>query len=289
MFNDFRDCNVKQALNKAFFVISLDTELKWGYRFYPDHEMAEVLENEENGIDSIIAFLNLFEKYNIPVTWSIVGKLFFENYEDIIEKIISSPVEHEIGYHSFSHVNFLKCDNITAEHEINKIYDIQKDYKISFKTFVYPENKIGYVDLLKKNNFLLYRGPNLAGKNVNRSLPIRTWNFLTSKLIAPTTVPIWKEGIWELPTSMLFNDNLFPQTLVFRSKQGIKKAIKENKIFHIYLHPEDIILKPNLIDKLEEVLKFVKIKERKKEIEVKTMAEIALILEKKCNNQFLGE
>ena len=48
----------------AHFIISIDTELKWGYRFYPNSPMARMLQsNEDKAIAVVDALLNLFEKF----------------------------------------------------------------------------------------------------------------------------------------------------------------------------------------------------------------------------------
>ena len=45
----------------AYFIVSIDTELKWGYRFYPAARMSKVLLDNEDKVISIIgAFLDLF-------------------------------------------------------------------------------------------------------------------------------------------------------------------------------------------------------------------------------------
>lgn len=138
-------------INNPIFVISIDTESIWG-RMYSDVK-AILLNNPKRWRDSIDVLLNLFEKYDIPATWAIVGHLFLDHCEkedgiahknmpkskedwydcdpctdihrdplyygkDIVEKIISSPVGHEIGYHSFSHVVFSECSREVAEAEI---------------------------------------------------------------------------------------------------------------------------------------------------------------------------
>lgn len=259
---------------KTYFIISMDIELKYGYHFYPQHKMYRILQKEEyKAIKAIYDLLNLFEKYNIPVTWAVIGRLFLEHPE-IIEKILSSPIGHEIGYHSFSHIRFSECTSETAEDEIKEGVKLAKDFGITLRSFVFPENKIEHLDILRKYGFQIYRGANLAGKNVGKILPIRLVNFALSKIVPPPVEPIWKNGILEIPSSMMFYDTLFPHTLVLRAKMGIKKAIKEKKIFHIFMHPEDLMLEPTLFNKLEKVLKFVARNRQENKLEVITMGDL---------------
>jgi len=166
-----------------------------------------LIKNEDKKVRGCIdTLLSLFEKYNIPATWAVVGHLFLNHCEkedgiphkdmprfkenwyssdhctdiqrdplyygrDIVEKILSNRIEHEIGYHSFSHVIFSECSREVAEAEIKMGDKLAKEFGIALKSFVFPKNNIGHVDVLKKNGFKIYRGYNLAGKSIGKSLP----------------------------------------------------------------------------------------------------------------------
>jgi len=260
------------------FILSLDTELHWGYNFYPNSREFKLLKKEESRtISAINDVLHLLDDYDIPATWAIVGKIFLDHPE-LIDKIISSPIKHDIGYHSFSHIKFSSCDHEIAEREIIMGLEIANNYNISFKSFVYPENDINHLDILKKYGFLIYRGPNFAGRSLNKPLHVRSLNFAISKFFSPPVKPLWRDGIWEIPSSMIFNDPFLKSTLPLRAKTGIANCINRNEIFHIFMHPEDVLLKPKLIDQLEEVLKFIDEKRMENKIEVITMKDLAISL-----------
>jgi len=263
----------------AYLIISLDTELHWGYNLYPNNQFAKILrDNEKNAIESIYRFLNLFDKYRFNVTWAIVGRLFIDHPE-LIERIISSSNQHEIGYHSFSHPVFPDCSRRIAEDEILKGVALAKDFGLELKSFVFPENKIGHIDILKKYKFKIYRGYNLNGKNINKNLPIRAINYSFSKIIPPDVKAIRKDGIWELPSSMVFYDPQVRCTLGIRSFLGIKRSIQRDSIFHIFLHPEDLLRDPMLLITLESVLRFASKERERKNLEIITMGSLYDILE----------
>jgi len=234
--------------------------------------MAQKLRKQEaDAIKAIDDLLQLFEKYSVPVTWAVVGKVFLDHPE-IIEKIRSSRVPHEIAYHSFSHVLFSECGYERAEAEILEGIKLGADFGIDFTSFVFPENNIAHTQLLKKYGFQIYRGANFLDRNVNKNLLILEKNAVLSKIIAPPVRPMLKDGIWEIPSSMWFYDRFpYALTLIYRTKQGIKRAIKENKVFHLFMHPEELLIKPQLIDKLEEVLRYVEIKKNQNKIYPITM------------------
>jgi peptidoglycan/xylan/chitin deacetylase (PgdA/CDA1 family) len=263
----------------AYFILSIDTELKWGFRFYPAARMARVLQdNEDKAISVIGAFLDLFERYLIPTTWAVVGKLFYEHPE-ILASIRKSTIEHEIGYHSYSHIRFSQASRAAAETELKEGLKIQDEFGVRFRSFVFPENMIGHVDLLRAYGFSIYRGPNSAGANINKILPIRAKNYALFRIVAPPVEPRWKDTIWEIPSSMVFYDiPLFQKLTTFRAKQGLKKAIEAGSTFHIFLHPEDVLVEPKLLDRLEKVLQFVKTEAEKKELFPITMGDFAEII-----------
>jgi peptidoglycan/xylan/chitin deacetylase (PgdA/CDA1 family) len=255
--------------------------------------------------------LNIFEKHNIPATWAVVGHLFLDHCEkedgiphkdmprfkedwyscdpcsniqrdpsyygkDIVEKISASPVEHEIGYHSFSHVIFSECSREVAEAEIKEGIKLAKEFGVTLRSFVFPQHEIGHINILKEYGFMIYRGLRERHLGDRENLLLRKLGGGIDKLIALPTEPKWMDGIWEIPCSIQFQDLwLFRPTLIFRAKRGINRAIKEKKVFHLYLHPEVLLSQPSLVKKLDKLMNFVAKKKDEGKIEVMTMGELA--------------
>ena len=300
---------MNKELNKPTFLISLDTELLWGYAGHPSSKEVSLMKNDDTKVRGCIdTLLDLFEKHNIPATWAIVGHLFLDHCEcedgiphkdmprfkedwysvdpctdiqrdplyygkDIVEKILSNRIEHEIGYHSFSHVVFSECSREVAEAEIKEGIKLAKEFGITLKSFVFPENKIGHLDVLKENGFKMYRGENLGRGNINQNILIRVFNFGINKIIAQPAEPKWMDGIWEIPTSVLFCDPQIKFSVLPRAKLGLYRAIKSKKVFHIYLHPHSLLGYPSLRDDLDKFLRIVSKKRDEGKIEVMTMGE----------------
>lgn len=308
----------EKLIEQPIFIISLDTELLWGYIAYPSAEVISLLKNDsEKGRGCIDILLNLFEKHNIPATWAVVGHLFLDHCEkedgiphkemsrfkedwyssdpctdiqrdplyygkDIVEKILSNRVEHEIGYHSFSHVVFSKCNREVAEAEVKVGNKLAKEFGITLKSFVFPENKIGYVDVLKENGFKIYRGENGWRRyDPSQNILVRKFNGGINKLVAPPVDPEWMDGIWKIPSSMIFCDPQIKFSLLPRAKFGLYRAIKAKKVFHIWLHPHSLLLYPSLKDDLDKFLEVVAKKRDDGKIEVMTMGEFVEALEEK--------
>ncbi|MFC1937656.1 polysaccharide deacetylase family protein [Chloroflexota bacterium] len=304
----------KDSLVAPIFIVSLDTELLWGYVRYPQDRVAKLLsQDRDKGRGSIDTLLQLFNKYSIPATWAIVGHLFLDHCAcedgmphknmprfrddwyhcdpctdiqrnplyygaDIVQRIMSSDLAHEIGYHSFSHVPFSECSREVAKAEIEKGVELARSLGIALKSFVFPENSINHLDILRDYGFLIYRGANKPerkpGQHFLSWAPVSAF----SRILVPPVEPSWKDGIWEIPSSMYFYDQRFPYTLVQRAKNGIRKAIGERKVFHLYLHPENLLMEHSLAEKLDNVLAFVARQRERGNLVVTTMGELASCL-----------
>jgi hypothetical protein len=306
----------KQKLfDQPTFIISLDAELIWGIvgcGLSP--EAMSLMKSDDKKVRGCIdTLLNLFQKHNIPATWAVVGHLFLDHCEcedgiphkdmprfkedwysfdpctdiqrdplyygkDIVEKILSNRIEHEIGYHSFSHVVFSECNREVAEAEIKEGIRLAKEFGITFKSFVFPENKIGHIDVLKKYGFKIYRGENFGRYELNQSFLIRKFNGGIDKMIAPPAEPKWMDGIREIPTSMFFCDPQIKFSVLPRAKLGLYRTIRSKKVFHIFLHPHNLLMYPSLKDDLDRFLAVVAKKRDEGKIEVRTMGEFAEVL-----------
>lgn len=262
---------------KPVFLISLDTELMWGFlhrghkldeRFrwwlYREGKIAELLgKDETHGRRAVNTLLELLERYNIAATWAMVGNLFGDGGDplfygrDIVEKILSSKVKQEIGYHSLSHVLFSQCRRDIAEKEIREGLKLAEPLGLELKSFVFPGDEIGHVDVLTENSFRIYRGPDAVRIGNSNNILARGIRWLNSELTAVPVEPCWRDGIWEIGSSMEFCEPLFPKTLLLRAKKGLTQAIEAKAAFHITLHPSTLLLYRSLASQLEEFLKLI--------------------------------
>jgi len=288
------------------FVISLDVELLWGAVLHPGSRGVSLMVNDDSkGRGNVDLLLSLFEKHNIPATWAVVGHLFLDccqrengvpHYgmprfkdgwysvdpcsdieqdplyygKDIIEKVITSPVGHEIGYHSFSHVPFSDCSREVAEAEIEAGLTLAAELGVTLESFVFPYHKIGHLDVLREKGFKIYRGQDLGA--------IMMLGRAINKIIVPPVEPKWRDGIWEIPASMASVDLRFHLPLLPRARMGIHRAMRSNKVFHIWLHPHDLLSYPPLARDLDKLLAFVSERRDRGELTVATMGGLASYL-----------
>lgn len=296
-------------VGKPQLIISLDTELLWGSTTL---ENLNFLKSKGNLREkTVYRLLHLFKKYEIPATWAIVGHLFLEKCDkssclvwrnvrehdysrdwyidpfsnikedpsyygsDIVESILNDPINHEIGYHSFSHPRFKEIPRKMAEDEIKEAKKIEKEWGIKLKSFVFPRDEIVHIDLLKQNGFKIYRGMKAGKYNPKENLFVKKLKGGIDKVVAPPIEPKWVDGIWEIQSSMVFCDPQLKFSVLPRAKIGLSRAIKSKKVFHIFLHPWNLILYKRLKDDLEKFLKHAYKERENRRIEITTMGELA--------------
>jgi peptidoglycan/xylan/chitin deacetylase (PgdA/CDA1 family) len=80
---------------------------------------------------------------------------------DLIEKILSAKVKHEIGCHTFSHFDFTNenCTKEFADAELDACRRLADKKGIRLKSFVFPGGTFGNYESLKGMGFLCYRKP----------------------------------------------------------------------------------------------------------------------------------
>lgn len=215
-------------MDKGIFCISIDFELLWGRRDKSNLAFFEKrIPKERIVIDKL---LSLFKKYKIPATWATVGKIYEkgnQNYSglDIIKKI-EKVANQEIASHSYTHPEFTSIPKSEAKYEFNKFKKT---------SFVFPRNKIKYLDELKMAGFKTFRGED---------------EYATELLIPripPVYMPTIKNGLICIPGSMYFVSGrglkkYIPKNLRYvKSRLGIDNAVKLGKVFHIWFHPVDFV------------------------------------------------
>ncbi|MFW6104951.1 MAG: polysaccharide deacetylase family protein [Chloroflexota bacterium] len=307
--------SMNKATGKAVFVFSLDLELLWGFIVSQNPVSSLLQSNLERTRGTIDLLLKLFERYDIKATWATVGHFFLDPGEDsgivsdqlpqfregwldwnryqglrdnplywgkdIVEKIMANSVDHEIGLHGFFHMPFTECSREVAQAELELGVRAASRLGIKPTSFVFPQNKIAHIDLLKENGIEIHRGKNLRWWNTGIWPPVRKFDSGVHKVIAASTYPAYRDGVWELPGSTYFCDPQMPFSLPWRARLGLHRAIRDKKVFHIWLHPWSLLLYDRLAKDLEEFLALVARKRDEGKIEVMAMGELATMLNQK--------
>jgi peptidoglycan/xylan/chitin deacetylase (PgdA/CDA1 family) len=302
----------KQLLLKSCFMISLDIELLWGVIHTNEYYLIRLL--KEAGGEGIRRRINnilkSLERFEIPATWAFVGHLFLDRCDkergvphldmprptrdwysvdpctdiernplyygrDIVERVIASEIDHEIGYHSFSHVQFSKCRRDVAEAEIKKGIEISKDFGINLVSFVFPDNQVGHLDLLSSNGFKIYRGP-YTGKNPSDHGGFKRIVYgIQNKFTAYQSYPFFHRGLWCVQGSMSVEDRQLPWIALPKFNFWLKRAVESNTLFHLVIHPWELLLHDSSELQLSKMLKIASELRYLDKIEILTMKELA--------------
>lgn len=168
---------------------------------------------------------------------------------DIVEMISDTIPKQEVASHSFCHPVFsdVGCSRETAESDISKCVELAKARNIKLHSFTFPRNSPGHLDILSKYGFKVFRGENAMFFNIRPNL-LRKGLLLLSDMLAVTPPVLTPDfalngKLIKVKGSMLFRfahgaSKFIPKDVrLKKAKKGIDKAIKEGKIFHMWLHP----------------------------------------------------
>ena len=172
----------------------------------------------------------------------------------LIDKIRTCPVAQEIGCHSFSHVIFGDegCSRETASSEVAECVRLARERGVDMRSFAFPRNSVGHLDVLRECGFTCYRGPEPVWYESRRlPRPLKRLGHLADVIGArrpPVVVPEKSpEGIWKVPGSMLYFPMRGPRRYVplsvrvRRAIKGLERAAAERRIFHLWFHPTNLV------------------------------------------------
>jgi peptidoglycan/xylan/chitin deacetylase (PgdA/CDA1 family) len=175
----------------------------------------------------------------------------------LVEKILACSVTQEIGSHSFSHVIFgdRGCSQETAASEIRTSLAAAGELGLRPRSFAFPRNRVGHLDLVREHGFSSYRGPGPRWyENRERVSPASRLAHLLEFVLAtppPLVLPVLTpEGLLNLPGSMVY----FPMhgarralplsRRVRRAVKGLEAATRERNVFHLWFHPTNLAEHP---------------------------------------------
>lgn len=277
-------------MKKGVFCISIDLELLWGRRNRKEMDSFIPLIKNNNGLSGVVtSLLFLFDKYSIPATWAIVGKIFTKSSEqdsylwsgtNLIDLIRKNPSQ-EIACHSYTHPEFDQVPESQAEEELKKCVEVAGKNKIKLSSFVYPRNKIKYLHLLKKYGFNCYRGD--AINYFEFSNPFRDVFKIISMLIIPKTATVSCEnGLINIPGTMYFFSTRGLRKYApcgikyWKAKKSIDQAISKKRLFHLWFHPVDFAKdKEKQLKELRKILIYASQKQSQGLLEIKNMKQIS--------------
>lgn len=284
-----------QPDNRGTLIISLDTELGWGCienRLWHIREKNNVFKQVRYEINNLLV---LFDRLKIHCTWGFVGKMIDSEPEsshsnlkidipddiitaalhvgqkktfwgsDIFDCVLNADMNHEIAWHSYHHIRFnsKKIDATYVEKDLKKSQEIADRHKIKIESMIFPQNIVGYLELLSRHGFTCYRAGFSEAFSTSLPKPISNlFKIIKTLFLSPplsqtlTTIP----NLIGMTGSMFFNPTPGRKKLLWlykrRALRGIKKAIQQKGCFHLWFHPFNLVEIPDLYIALNSILKF---------------------------------
>lgn len=270
-------------LDKGYFLLSLDTEQAWGYHDCFDWKLfSRDGKREQQAVERL---LEILDEFDLTATWAVLGILFrrqldampsdngfkknaaFEQLlrsnhplvlgDRIIAALLAKRHRHEIAFHGYTHRVFDErlMSKAEAEFEVQQWLEAAKSSSVIPKAVVFPRNRIGHLELLRRYGMLCYRGEELLPRAY--SLPVlgKALRWLHHNSVAMCTPLAHKPvvdscGMVNLPSSRWlfgFNrklDRLFDATGLHTLRlrkiaKGIRRAAREKKVIHLWAHPHE--------------------------------------------------
>jgi peptidoglycan/xylan/chitin deacetylase (PgdA/CDA1 family) len=183
---------------------------------------------------------------------------------DLIQNICRSKVRHEIGTHTFSHIDFSykNCPLAVADDEIKMCVNTANSLGISLKSIVFPGGTWGNIEIIKKYGIQIYR------RHIKHDLAY-PYRDEFGVLVSPSS------GCLEYNIDY----NWTPEYFFKRLMKYITKAIKTNTVAHFWFHPS---LEPFFLKNIFcPFLDYVSQRRAKGDLWIGTMEEIAAYINSK--------
>lgn len=206
----------------------------------------------------------------------------------LVEKIRDCPVPQEIGSHSFSHVIFSDagCSRETAVSEMRECKRVADEMGIKMRSFAFPRNEVGHLDVLKEYGIDCYRGVEPHWYETgDYPKKVRRLAHLFDVVTAKTPPVVMPEkdasGLWNIPGSAIYfpmhgKRRYLPVSVrVRRALKGLNRAAREKRIFHLWFHPTNMAEHMDeMFAGLRQILQHAARLRDKNQLEILTMEEI---------------
>jgi len=211
----------------------------------------------------------------------------------LLERIRACPVPQEIGSHGCSHGIFggPECSRESAESELAACVRAAREMGIAPRSFAFPRNRVGHLDLLPGHGFSCYRGPGprwyerrfSPGRLGRLGHLVDVLAAIRPPLVSPRFVG---EGLWDIPGSMIYFPmhgarRYIPLSLrVRRARKGLQAAARQRKVFHLWFHPTNLADQPErMFAGLREILLAAADLRRRGDLDIEPMGALAASLD----------
>src|SRR3990172_348526 len=268
----------------GYFLFSLDTELAWGSLWDqpPSKRSSRDGSTERKTIQRL---LDMMDEFGVVATWAITGHLFYEKCEeceacpvldlkgkdsrfgqiwhsqdpmwygaDVVQTLLSRGAGHEIAFHGYTHRLYDRLSRDEASLEIQEWLRLAKRKNIIHQTVIFPQGRIGRLDLFQEAGFACYRGKEVSHPALSIPLLGKVLNRinLVLSMLTPQVyeVNVGSDGLVNVPSSQwLFRTNRRIETILDSlnlhtlrlqpTAKSIERAANEKKVIHLWAHPHE--------------------------------------------------
>ncbi len=212
---------------------------------------------------------------------------------DILEWIRAARVKHEIGSHSFAHIVYgdPECAAAMAQADLRAAVEVASKEGLTLDSFVFPRNKIGHLDLLKAVGILAYRGDDPPHRTPHAPKVVRKLITVLDQVLGLSPRAVHAEevltGLWNIPGNHFYLPREGPfkmlpiMSRVLKAKRGMRQAIRDGTLYHLWFHPFDLSADPDAIFwGLERIFAYAKRQREAGNLDILTMREYALRLQR---------
>lgn len=292
-----------KSFNKGVVVFSADFEMAWAFRFSKKNRKKAV----ELGLkerEQVPLLVDLFDQYDIPVTWATVGHLFLESCERDPDNY---PHPDMIRPNFFENKNWIFNEGDWYQHDpctsvendpawyapdlIEKIIHSSAKHEIACHTFSHCDfsyanctkqhaaNEIRKcMDLAGKYNVEL-KSIVFPGGTAGNFEVLKQNGFIAYRKPMKYNIDmpkIDKSGLVAIPSSHILEKDVFGWRAEFHHKilkSFLQKTVKSKKVCHFWFHPS--LSRWYLDNVLPDFLKMVHDMQKRGEIDVLTMRELS--------------
>lgn len=174
---------------------------------------------------------------------------------DLVEAIRSCPVPQEIGSHSFGHVivGDPGCGPEAFRSDLAAAKALAEAEGLVLRSFVYPRNTIGHLDVLADAGFTAYRSPTpdrfsgMSGWRRRVAAAVDT----VRPLATATFEPVVRGSLVDIPQTYLFDPDsrrarrLGATGWSLAVRRRLRHAVRTSSLFHLWFHSHNLAAAPD--------------------------------------------
>lgn len=205
---------------------------------------------------------------------------------ELVDRLVSGPVDHDVGGHTFSHV-VASHDAVTEDvfrAELAAAADAAAEYGLELRSFVYPRNAVDHRRVLAEFGYEAYRGGHPAHRTGRGRRMAKVADVVWPDRLPLVRPTVDEYGMVDVPASLfLYRSGRLTRSVVERAwndpvvvqaTRGIDRAAEEDGVFHLWLHPNNLVEERD-VRRIRSVLRYLRKRADETDLRVETMRDVA--------------